>query len=58
MRMVYAGSRTGKQIVTALTTLCRKLEVEGSIERLVGWRFLSLIMTEDNICIGGIFINL
>lgn len=57
MRTAYAGARTGKQIVTALTTLCRKLEVEGSIERLVGWRFLSLILTDDNICIGGIFIN-
>lgn len=55
-RTAYAGARTGKQIVTALTTLCRKKEVEGSIKRLVGWRFLSLILNENQ-CLGVICIH-
>ncbi|OED30025.1 FAD-binding protein [Methanosphaera sp. WGK6] len=57
MRTAYAGAKTGKQIVTALTTLCRRKEAEGKITRYIGWRFLSLILTEENECIGVIVIN-
>lgn len=55
-RTAYAGARTGKQIVTALTALCRRKEAEGSVKRYVGWRFLSLIL-ENNQCFGVICIN-
>ena len=55
-RTAYAGARTGKQIVTSLISLCRKKEVEGSVKRYVGWRFLSLII-DNNQCHGAICIN-
>ena len=51
-RTVYAGSRTGKQIVSSLVSLCRKRETEGKIKRFVGYRFLSLIFTDENECCG------
>lgn len=56
MRTAYAGARTGKQLVTALTTLCRKQEANGMINRLIGWRFLSLILYHDE-CLGVILLN-
>ena len=55
-RTAYAGARTGKQIVTALITECRKNEAEGSVTRFIGWRFLSLII-KDGKCLGAICIN-
>ena len=55
-RTAYAGARTGKQLVTSLISLCRMKEVEGSVKRYVGWRFLSLII-ENNQCHGVICIN-
>lgn len=55
-RTAYAGARTGKQLVTTLTSQCRKKESEGSVKRYVGWRFLSLII-KDNQCLGLIAIN-
>jgi succinate dehydrogenase / fumarate reductase flavoprotein subunit len=55
-RTAYAGARTGKQIVSALIALCRKKEAEGSVNRLVGWRVLSLIL-DGNQCLGIICIN-
>ena len=50
MRTAYAGSRTGKQIVSALVNSCRRKESEGSIKRFVGYRFLSLVFTDKNEC--------
>ena len=55
-RTVYAGARTGKQIVTSLINQCRKKESEGSVVRFIGWRFLSLILNENR-CGGVICIN-
>lgn len=55
-RTAYAGARTGKQLVTQLTALCRKKEVEGTVKRFVGWRFLSLIL-KNNQCFGVICIH-
>ena len=55
-RTAYAGARTGKQLVTALTSQCRRWEAEGRVKRYVGWRFLSLII-ENNQCLGVICIN-
>lgn len=57
MRTAYAGARTGKQILTALVANARKKEYDGLIERRVGLRLLSLIITDNNECIGAIFIN-
>ena len=51
-RTVYAGSRTGKQIVSALVNECRKMESRGLIKRFIGFRFLSLILTDKNECCG------
>ncbi len=56
-RTAYAGARTGKQIVTALINQCRKREVEGSITRHVGWRFVSLIFTDKRECAGVVCVN-
>lgn len=55
-RTAYAGARTGKQIVTALINECRKNEAAGSITRVIGWRFLSLIIKNGK-CLGVICIN-
>ena len=49
-RTAYAGARTGKQIVTALINECRKKEAAGSVERFIGWRFLSLILNDGECC--------
>jgi succinate dehydrogenase / fumarate reductase flavoprotein subunit len=56
-RTAYAGARTGKQIVTALINQCRKREVEGSITRHVGWRFVALIFTDKRECVGVVCVN-
>lgn len=56
-RTAYAGARTGKQIVTALINQCRKREVEGSITRHVGWRFVALIFTDKRECAGVVCVN-
>ena len=57
MRTAYAGARTGKQIVTALNSECRKYEYKDRVKRYVGWRFLSLILDDDNICHGVLMID-
>lgn len=49
-RTAYAGARTGKQIVTALASQCRKREAQGSVTRLIGWRFLSLMLDGERCC--------
>lgn len=56
-RTAYAGARTGKQIVTALISQCRKREVEGNVTRHVGWRFVSLIFTDKRECAGVVCVN-
>ncbi|MBQ6218790.1 MAG: FAD-binding protein [Methanosphaera sp.] len=58
MRTAYAGAKTGKQIVTSINMKCRKYESENMIKRFVGWRFLSLITTEDTgECAGVVLLN-
>ena len=57
MRTAYAGARTGKQILTAINTECRKLEYKNKIKRYIGWRFLSLILDNQKVCRGVIMIN-
>ena len=57
MRTAYAGARTGKQILTAINTECRKWEYKDKIKRYVGWRFLSLILDNDKVCRGVVMIN-
>ena len=54
-RTAYAKSDTGKQIMTALTDMVRKFEVNGSIERYSHHDFVTLI-TDENIC-GGCIIR-
>lgn len=56
-RTAYAGARTGKQIVTALVNECRKKEVEGTIKRFIPWRFLELLLGDDDECVGVKCIN-
>ncbi len=57
MRTAYAGAKTGKQILTAINTECRKYEHKNIIKRHTGWRFLSLIIDENKTCHGVILIN-
>ena len=57
MRTAYAGARTGKQILTAINTECRKWEYKEKIKRYVGWRFLSLILDDNKVCRGVVMIN-
>ena len=54
-RTAFAKSDTGKQIMTALTDMVRKFEVNGSIERYSHHDFVTLI-TDGNIC-GGCIIR-
>lgn len=56
-RTVFAGARTGKQIVSALVNACRRNESLGKIKRFVGFRFLSLILTDQGECCGVKCIN-
>ena len=55
-RTAYADARTGKQLVSALASQCRKWEIKGNVKRYVGWRFLSLAI-DNNRCSGVICIN-
>lgn len=55
MRTAYAGARTGKQLVTALTAECRKYEAKGLVKRMTGWRLLSFAMTSQGACAGAVF---
>ena len=57
MRTAYAGARTGKQILTAINTECRKWEYKDKIKRYIGWRFLSLILDDKKVCRGVVMIN-
>lgn len=57
MRTAYAGARTGKQLVTALNAYCRKFEAEGKVVRYNGWRFLSLLLTKEQECLGAILLE-
>ena len=56
-RTVYAGARTGKQVLTAINAMSRKYEQENLIKRYIGWRFLSLILNKQKECTGAILIN-
>ena len=56
-RTAYAGARTGKQVVTALASQCRKREFEGTVERHVGWRFVSLMLTQNHECAGVVCVS-
>ncbi|WP_151732825.1 FAD-binding protein [Paenibacillus tengchongensis] len=55
-RTAYAGARTGKQIMAAVIAGCRKYEAAGTIQRLTGWRFHSLIL-EGAECAGAVIIE-
>lgn len=55
-RTAYAGARTGKQIATAVIAKCRKFEAAGKINRMVGWRFYSLIL-EGQECAGAVILQ-
>ncbi|WP_405111002.1 FAD-dependent oxidoreductase [Paenibacillus sp. FSL K6-1217] len=55
-RTAYAGARTGKQISTAIIAKCRKYEAAGQIKRLMGWRFHSLLVEEQE-CAGAVLLH-
>lgn len=56
-RTAYSGAHTGKQIMTALIAECRKHEAAGRINRLNGYRFLSLVRNQDDECIGAVLLQ-
>ena len=53
-RTAYAGSSTGKQIVTALTQKCLEYEIQGRIRRETGLFFHSALIREGR-CFGALF---
>ncbi len=53
-RTIYAGSSTGKQIVTALTQKCLEYEIEGRIETKLGLYFHSGLIHQGK-CYGALF---
>lgn len=55
-RTAYAGSSTGKQIVTALVQKCREYEIRGLIERRYGLFFHSALIWEGR-CFGAILMH-
>ena len=55
-RTAYAGSSTGKQIVTALVQKCREFEIAGIVERRIGLTFHSALIA-DGVCYGAVFAN-
>jgi len=56
MRTAYAGTSTGKQIVTALVMKCREYEIKGLIERKLGFDFYSALIAND-VCYGALLCN-
>lgn len=55
-RTAYAGSSTGKQIVTGLVQKCREYEKKGMIERITGLFFHSALIS-DGKCYGVVMMN-
>lgn len=55
-RTCYAGTSTGKQIVTALVMEVRRYELAGLIERKAGLNFHHALI-RDGICYGAVFYN-
>lgn len=55
-RTAYAGSSTGKQIITALVQKCREYEIRGLIERRYGLFFHSALIW-DGRCFGAILMH-
>lgn len=55
-RTVYAGTSTGKQIVTAMAQKCLEYEIKGKIEKKIGWYFYSALL-HDGKCYGALFYN-
>ena len=55
-RTAYAGSSTGKQIMTALIREARKYECSDVINRLLGRRFYSALI-ENGKCFGALLFN-
>lgn len=55
-RTAFAGSSTGKQIVTALIQKCREFEIKGVIERKMGLYFYSALI-RDGKCYGCLAFN-
>lgn len=53
-RTAYAGTSTGKQIVTALTQKCREYEIKGLIEKRTGLHFHSALI-DGGRCYGAVF---
>ena len=47
-RTFYAASNTGKQLMSTLIDQTRRYEVEGLVERTMGWRFLRLIYSDNH----------
>ena len=47
---INAGARTGKQVLSAITRMLRKYEHENLVKRYIGWRFLSLVLDDDDRC--------
>lgn len=57
MRTTYAGARTGKQLITALTARTRRYEASGAIMRLTGPRLLALVRDGDGVGVGAVFLD-
>jgi len=55
-RTAFAGTSTGKQIVTALVSSIRRYQREGTIKHLLKYRFLEGLIHEGK-CYGGIFLD-
>ena len=55
-RTCYAGSSTGKQIVSALIMECRRYEAEGMIERRF-WHDFHSALIKDGVCHGALLYN-
>lgn len=55
-RTAYAGSSTGKQMITALVQKCREYEIRGLIERKYGLFFHSALIWEGR-CYGAILMH-
>jgi succinate dehydrogenase / fumarate reductase flavoprotein subunit len=51
-RTAYAGATTGKQILYALDEQVRRAEMDGLVEKLEFWDFLSAVLDGQGRCIG------
>lgn len=57
-RTAFAGASTGQQLLYGVDQQVRRAEVEGLVEKLEWWEFLSIVKDADGVCRGMVAMDL